>query len=162
MAGPVRLFLSWCHDDRRAKEALLSRLMPMLTVQRGLSVDWWEDSHLATGEKWRRAILARLADCDYGVLLLSPGFFASGFIVTEELPWFVGPAATKGALPVMLAPVMLDGTWELHGVDAHQIFTLDGDAFADTGEPRRTRFARELAGEIRRRVTGSQPWRRVP
>jgi hypothetical protein len=148
-----RLFLSWCHSDRRAKDALVGPLLQHLRILRGLDVQWWEDSHLQIGEQWRRKILARLKECDYGVLLLSPAFFGSPFILEEELPWFVGERAVKGALPVGLRPLPLDGTRELAGVDRHQIFTDDqGRFFTETRGAVRERFVLELATAIQERI----------
>jgi TIR domain len=156
MPRPIvrRLFLSWCHCDRRAKDALTQRLRENLPILSGVELRWWEDSHIEIGEDWRRHILARLGDCDYGVLLLSPGFFASGFIREHELPAFVGPHAVKGALPVGLKRVQLDGTRILHGVDRHQIFTHGpaGRFFTETRGADRERFALDLATAIRERI----------
>jgi hypothetical protein len=147
----ARLFLSWCHADQAAKDALVPALTRSLRNLRDVDVDWWEDSHLLIGEDWRRTILARLDECDYGVLLLSPAFFASDFVVRHELPRFVGPAAVRGALPVRLEWFPLDGTFELHGVDGHQIYPSDGRSFAQT-RGTRNRFVVELAAAVRRRI----------
>jgi hypothetical protein len=151
-----RLFLSWCHADRTAKDALIQPLVANLRILNGVEVRWWEDSHINIGEDWRRHILARLGECDYGLLLLSPGFFASEFITEDELPAFVGPGAVKGALPVGLKRVPLDGTRTLHGVDSHQIFTLGpaGRFFTETRGAARERFALDLATAIQKRMLG--------
>jgi hypothetical protein len=144
------IFLSWCHGDLAAKEALLSHLH--LGTLAGVRIAWWEDSHLLLGAGWRRQILARLAECDYGVLLLSPGFFASRFILEEELPRLLGPDADK-VLPVMLKRVPLDGSRDLHGVDTRQIFTGSGGrCFTETRGAGRERFALDLTTAIRHRV----------
>ncbi|MCM3924352.1 toll/interleukin-1 receptor domain-containing protein [Frankia sp. AiPs1] len=143
------VFLSWCHGDAKAKESLLANLH--LDGLAGVQVDWWEDSHLEIGADWRGKILGQLATCDYGLLLLSPGFFASRFILDEELPRLLGPEVDK-VLPVMLKRVPIDGSWDLHGVDSRQIFTSRGRCFTETRGPSRERFALELATEVRRRV----------
>jgi hypothetical protein len=147
-----RLFLSWAHADRAAKEALVGLLMPNLRILRDVEVSWWQDSDLNIGQDWRREILGRIEECDYGVLLLSPAFLASEFITEHELPAFVGAPAVKGALPVALKPVPLDGTRTWHGIDRHQLFTLDGKAFTQTAGAQRERFASELASAILRRI----------
>lgn len=154
MGAPAvrRLFLSWCHADQRTKDALTALLTPNLRILRGVELQWWEDSDIHIGEAWRRRILARLDQCDYGVLLLSPGFYASAFITEHELPHFVGDLAAKGALPVALKQVPLDGSRDLHGVDRHQIFTDGGRAFAQLRGSDRDRFAVNLATAIRARV----------
>ncbi|WP_250286077.1 MULTISPECIES: toll/interleukin-1 receptor domain-containing protein [unclassified Frankia] len=144
------LFLSWCHDDVAAKRALLEQLH--LDGLAGVRIAWWEDSHLLLGEDWRRQILSRLDHCDYGLLLLSPGFFSSRFILREELPRLLGPSADK-VLPVMLKRVPLDGSHDLHGVDARQVFAgAGGRCFTETRGAGRERFALDLATAIRRRV----------
>jgi hypothetical protein len=152
------MFLSWCHADRELKTDLLERLEPNLAIMGGVEFEWWEDSQLELGEAWRLALLQRIAECDYGILLLSPGFFASTFIKAEELPRFVGPAAAKGALPVLLRHVPLDGSRTLHGVEALQIFTERGKSYAELTGADRDRFAMNLASQIVRRILGGG-WR---
>jgi hypothetical protein len=154
----AKLFLSWCHRDLALKQDLLERLEPNLAILDGVKFWWWEDSHLQIGEEWRRGILSRVAQCDYGLLLLSPGFFASKFITTEELPRFVGSAAVKGALPVLLRAVPLDGSRTLHGVEHHQIFTERGKSYAELTGAERDAFATHLASEIAARILG-RAWR---
>jgi hypothetical protein len=152
MSKPVRasLFLSWCHQDVAAKQALLDQLH--LDGLSGVRIAWWEDSHLLLGDDWRRQILSRLDGCDYGLLLLSPGVLGSRFILREELPRLFGLGVDK-VLPVMLRRVPLDGSRDLHGVDACQVFTgAGGRCFTETRGPGRERFALDLATAIRRRV----------
>ena len=149
---PVSLFLSWSHQDLALKEDLVGRLAPNLKILGDVRISWWEDSHLLLGEDFGSAITDELEGCDYGVLLLSPSFFASSFVTTYELPPFVGPAADKGALPVALRPVPLDGSRELHGIEQKQIFRYRGKAFGELSGAGRDGFAVGLATQIRRRV----------
>ncbi|HKR49610.1 MAG TPA: hypothetical protein VJT72_08515 [Pseudonocardiaceae bacterium] len=88
------------------------------------------------------------------MLLLSPGFFTSTFITDHELRRFVGPGAIRGALPVGLKRVPLDGTRTLHGVDRHQIFTSEGRWFSETRGVGREQFVLDLATAIHQRVLG--------
>jgi len=151
---PVKkLFLSWSHTDRTAKNDLVGPLLDHLKILSGVDVEWWEDSQLRIGVEWRRELLARLEECDYGVLLLSPAFLASTFIVEEELPRFVGERATKGALPVALKHVPLDGSRKLAGVGDHQIFRdTEGRCYTETRGALRERFVLDLATAIRERI----------
>jgi hypothetical protein len=154
MAKPclVGLFLSWSHQDLALKEDLLWRLTPSLSILRGVRAGWWEDSHLLVGEDFRSAIVGELGRCDYGVLLLSPSYVASRFVARYELPRFVGPAADKGALPVALRPLPLDGSRELRGIEKVMIFRYRGKAFSELNAAGRDGFASELATQIRRRI----------
>lgn len=151
---PVKkLFLSWSSTDRVAKDALVVPLRDHLKILSGVDVEWWEDTHLRIGVEWRRELLGRLDGCDYGVLLVSPAFLTGTFILEEELPHFVGEDATKGALPVGLRQVPLDGSRDLAGIEDRQVFR-DSDRrwFTETRGPVRERFVRDLATAIRERI----------
>jgi hypothetical protein len=146
------LFLSWSRQDLVLKEDLVRRLTPSLSILRGVQTSWWEDSHLLLGEDFLPAIAGELGGCDYGVLLLSPSYVASRFVTTYELPRFVGPTADKGALPVALRPLPLDGSRELHGIEHKMIFSYRGKAFSELSRAGKDGFASELATQIRRRI----------
>ncbi|MCV7355897.1 toll/interleukin-1 receptor domain-containing protein [Mycolicibacterium fluoranthenivorans] len=156
----VRVFLSWCHRDVALKTDLVERLEPNLAILGGIDFSWWEDSQLEIGEAWRRGILDRLSECDYALLLLSPGFFASRFVTTEELPRIIGAKASARALPVMLRTVPLDGSRTMHGVENAQVFTDAGKSYADLAGALRDRYASNLATAIQGRVQG-RGWRRL-
>ncbi|MCK9896199.1 toll/interleukin-1 receptor domain-containing protein [Frankia sp. AgB32] len=144
------IFVSWCHRDVTYKDKLLDRLH--LGTLADVEITSWQDSDLRIGENWEGRILDQLAACDYGLLLLSPAFFASSYILTKELPRLLGPDADK-VLPVMLRRVELDGSRRLYGVDARQIYTgAGGRSFTETRGASRERFALGLASEIRRRI----------
>ena len=95
----TRIFLSWCHQDKALKEALLRDLLPALGVFTDLDVEWWEDSHLTCGEELTAGIVDRLDEADFGLLLLSTRFFGRAFIRHHELPRFAGPRADKWKPP---------------------------------------------------------------
>lgn len=166
MAAPtevttVRIFLSWCHGDRALVAPLLERLLPALAMLGDVAVRWWEDNRLTCGEELLPGIVDRLDEADYGLLLLSPRYFGRPFVREHELPRFAGPAADRGALPVLLAPLPGFGPgWNLRGVERQLVFTRDGRSFADQRrEADRIRFANDLAGAVRRRVLGGNRYR---
>ncbi|MGH3754818.1 MAG: hypothetical protein ACRDRP_19390 [Pseudonocardiaceae bacterium] len=148
----MRIFLSWCHQDRALKVALLRDLLPALSVFTDLDVEWWEDSHLTCGEELTAGIADRLDEADFGLLLLSTRFFGRPFIRQHELPRFAGPRADKGSLPVALSPLPAFGPeLDLGGVERQLVFTRDAKSFAELSGARRSRFALDLAKAIRRR-----------
>lgn len=152
---PKRIFLSWAHQDRRLKDALLDDLLPALGLLGDIRVEWWEDSHLTCGEDLTPAIVDRLDEADYGLLLLSTRYFSRTFIQRHELPRFAGTNADKGSLPVALRPLPGFGQdWNLRGIEQQVVFSQDGRSFAELPAARRTRFANDLAAAIRRRLRG--------
>ncbi|GAA1302567.1 TIR domain-containing protein [Saccharothrix xinjiangensis] len=159
-ATTVRVFLSWCHRDADAKTALLTRLLPALGLFTDLRVEWWEDSHLTCGEKFAPAILDRVAEADFGLLLVTTDYLVSPFIREHELSRFAGPGADRDALPVRLAPLPPFGSEiDLGGLSELTMFSLDGRAYTETTGPRRTRFGIELAASIRRRALNLNRYR---
>ncbi len=158
--APQRLFLSWTHRDRTLKEALLADLRPALRMFPDISIEWWEDSHLTCGEDLTPGIVDRLDEADYGLLLLSNGYFDSNFIQRYELPRFAGTGADKGALPVVLHPLPgFDASWSMGGIQRQVVFTSAGRSFAEVSGAQRTTFANELATAIWRRLLGRNGYR---
>ncbi len=156
----MRIFLSWCHQDAREKDALLRDLIPALGLVGDLAVEWWDDSHLTCGEEFASTIVERIDAADYGLLLLSTRYFSRPFIRAHELPRFVGPTADKGALPVALSPLPpLDDTRGLGGVQRQHVFIRNGRSFTEQRGPDRVRFANDLAEAIRRRATTGSGYR---
>jgi hypothetical protein len=156
----IRIFLSWCHQDKALKESLLRDLFPALGVFTDLDVEWWEDSHLTCGEELTAAIVGRLNEADFGLLLLSTRFFGRPFIQQHELPQFVGPRAGKGSLPVALSPLPAFGPErDLGGVEHQLVFTRDAKSYAELSGAQRTSFANDLAAAIRRRALSLNGYR---
>jgi hypothetical protein len=156
----MKIFLSWCHQDKALKEALLRDLLPALGVFTDLDVRWWEDSHLTCGEELTAGIVDRLDEADYGLLLLSTRYFGRPFIRRHELPRFAGPRADKKSLPVALSPLPAIGPeHDLGGVERQVVFTHDAKSFAELPGARRTSFANGLAAAIRRRVLSMNGYR---
>jgi hypothetical protein len=156
---PAGLFLSWSHQDLALKEDLVRRLTPSLSILQGLRIGWWEDSHLLVGDDFRSEIVGALGGCDYGLLLLSPSYMASSFVARYELPRFVGRAADKGALPVALRLLPMDGSRELRGIEQTMIFSYRGKAFGELNRAGRDAFASELATQVCRRIRRDRPGR---
>ena len=157
---PVRIFLSWCHQDAVLTKALLRDLLPALGLFTDLAVEWWQDSHLTCGEELLPGIVDRLDEADFGLLLLSTRYFSRPFIRTHELPRFAGPTADRKALPVALSPLPEFGAeHDLGGIERQLVFTRNDRSFAELSGADRTRFANDLAASIRRRALSLNGYR---
>jgi hypothetical protein len=151
----VRIFLSWCRRDKAHKEALLHDLRPVLRLFTDLDVEWWGDDRLMIGEEFTPAIVDRIDESDFGLLLVSHHYLVSPYIRQHELPRFAGPAADKGALPVMLGVLPPFGPeYDFGGLAGLNMFSRDGKSYAATTGSRRTAFATDLAAKIRLRALG--------
>lgn len=140
-------FVSYAHDDDRLKRDLLKRLAVRLAIAKGYRFESWDDRRLLVGEAWFDCIVAAIARCDAGLLLLSPAFFASPFIRKHELPKLL---AEKRLIPVALRPLPLDGSADLAGIEALQIFPYPfGKPYSENrSNSEKDRFADELFKQI--------------
>lgn len=147
MKQSVRFFLSYAHDDRADVERFRRVLEPFLRTSSKFQFGAWSDHQILPGEHWRTEIEQALESSRFGLLLLSPGFLASGFITKEELPALL---AKRMVVPVELQRILFDGTMDLKGLGDRQVFRdSKGRAFDGCRTPLDRRgFARELFTKI--------------
>jgi hypothetical protein len=145
-----RMLVSYSHANAELWADLRDRLRPNLACLSAVRVDLWHDRDLLAGDEFTPEIKRQIDDCDYGLLLLSPAYFASRYIGRHELPRFVGPAADRRSVPVDLDGVVLDGSRDLRGVQRRLVFRHRGRCYRRSRD--RDEFASELATQIRRRV----------
>jgi hypothetical protein len=79
---PGEIFVSYSHEDDDCLERFLVMLKPLVRDKR-LTV--WADPYIAAGDVCRREIDDALERAGLGLLLVSPDFLASDFIMHEEL-----------------------------------------------------------------------------
>ncbi len=146
---PIRVFVSYAHDDARLKDDLLKRLRQQLSYDKHERFEFWDDGGITAGSKWSAAIQSNIESCDLGLLLVSPAFLGSAFITQHELPYFVAQdvAALKPCVPVALKPFRMDERADLHGIEHRQIvYHPRNRAFQDC---ERDRARDEFAGALR-------------
>lgn len=99
-----RVFVSYCHADKAMVEELKRHFKPFKTI------DFWEDSRIMPGQKWKKEIEDALEETKVAILLISADFFASDFITNNELPPLLEAANNDGCtiLTVILRPVAFE------------------------------------------------------
>lgn len=97
--GVVTIFVSYSHVDRGSLQELMVHLLP---VENKGQVRVWTDTTIEAGEKWRDEIDKSLQRSDIAILLVSPHFMASDFIMNEEVPTILDKAHQEGALVLPL------------------------------------------------------------
>lgn len=88
--APVRdkVFVSYCHRDMNWWSLLKTILNPVI---RDGTIDIWDDIVIEPGKLWREEIEAALKRAKVAVLLISPDYLASQFIMDVELPSLLKP-----------------------------------------------------------------------
>jgi tetratricopeptide (TPR) repeat protein len=101
MATRDRVFVSYSHRDTDWFE----RLKKLVDVEiRNRRVDYFHDRQIQPGDDWYQTIVDALDRARAAVLLVSPNFLASRFIMEEELPRIL-KAAEKGELTILWVPI---------------------------------------------------------
>ena len=159
----VRCFVSYAHKDRAKKEDLLERLEERFTLSTDYRFRDWTDAEILPGEDWREEIRRAIAECDFGLMLVSHAFLGSAFIIREELPHFLPePSGEETGLliPVALKKVALDGSIDLKGLAPRQIFYNDKErAFSECQGNAKEAFADQLFRAILDRLNKALPLR---
>jgi WD40 repeat protein len=97
------VFISYSHDDQDWRRKFTQTLVPLVRNRR---LELWDDTHIPTGNDWRRDIDDAVRRAGVALLLVSGSYLASRFIMEDELPELV-------AHGVRLVPVLVeDCMWE--------------------------------------------------
>ena len=149
-----KYFVSYAHEDKKQVDQLLALLKTQLKIVKHAQFSGWDDRKIVLGEDWKNKITEAMNDSDFGILMLSPAFFSSDFIVEEELTHYLlqnngNTQILKSIVPVGIKPINLDGSRDLKGVEKVQIFLdKNGRWFYQTRGHVKDAFAEQLTNQI--------------
>ena len=94
-ASPARdeVFIAYSHVDSSALQEIRIQLT---ALRRASSIKVWDDSQIRPGTKWRPDIERALSAARVAILLASPNFLASSFVMNEEVPALLRAAEKEG------------------------------------------------------------------
>ncbi len=99
----LTVFISYSHKDEIWKDRLVTHLAAL--QQQGL-LDLWNDRRIQAGDDWYEEIQNAIAAANIAILMISPDFLASHFIITEEVPRLLERRAKEGLriIPIIIKP----------------------------------------------------------
>jgi len=105
----TKAFISYSHKDSKFLTELQAHLGYFVRDRR---IDFWDDTKITPGSKWREEIRAAIESAKVAVLLVSADFLNSEFIAKNELPPLLAAAEHEGAtiLPVIIRPCVFTST----------------------------------------------------
>jgi hypothetical protein len=156
MKKKITVFVSYARANRDLATRFLKKFKEQAAPSKQYQYAFWRDNDILVGEKWHEEIQVALAQCDVGLVLISPALLGSQYIQDHELPKFL-KSGGKAVIPVLLQPIDLD-RHDLKGLQRTQIFRLDRPRFASPkayGEcsgTQRDQFALELFRQVEARL----------
>lgn len=100
----VNVFISYSHEDAKWLEILKKHLKVLSRYSE--NVDYWEDTKLKCGDKWKEEIAKAIEKANVAILLVSTDFLVSDFIANDELPPLLKKAEDSGTRirPLIVSP----------------------------------------------------------
>lgn len=128
---PIKLFISYSHDDEPYFEVFNNGFAKVIKNARNFNWEIWDDTKIHIGEFWDDKIQNNVKDCDVAVLLVSVGFMASSYIREKEYNEFVNRYRDKGILiiPVIFSPCDFEAWGDLAKL---QFFKPKGSEFGQS------------------------------
>lgn len=96
-----QVFISYSHTDKAALERLQVFFRPLVRTGR---LKLWDDTGINAGDAWEAEINAAIARTKVALLLVSPAFLSSDFIMDRELPALL-EAAQQGHIRLLWIPL---------------------------------------------------------
>ncbi|WHZ13625.1 MAG: hypothetical protein OJF52_000458 [Nitrospira sp.] len=117
---PLKIFISYAHEDRDLKDELLAHLSGVR--RRGL-IQPWDDDLIEVGSQWHNAIVKAMKTCHIALLLISRDFLKSDFIQSIELKHLLARKDVS-IIPVIVRPC----AWEEEAIGELQVLPEQGKA----------------------------------
>ena len=97
------VFVSYSREDEKWRRRFAEMLKPLVRERR---LEVWSDDRMVTGYEWRPQLAEAIGRARAALLLVSPSFLASDFIMDQELPALMrarGPAGAGAGAAVPVA-----------------------------------------------------------
>jgi hypothetical protein len=105
------VFVSYSREDEQWRRRFAEMLRPLVRERR---LEVWSDDRAVVGYEWRPQLAEAIARSEAALLLVSPSFLASDFIMDQELPALIEHGARL--VPVLVRPCLWQAVPVLEGL----------------------------------------------
>jgi len=144
----TQVFLSYAHQDERWKHKLYTHLQVLVQAER---IELWCDRDIRPGQQWVDEIDQRLLSAKVGLLVISPDFLSSEFVMRHEVPLLLKKHEENG---LHLIPILLrQCVWEtVDWLRPMQIVPRDAKSVAEFPKSKVDRVLADIAREVLKAV----------
>ncbi len=125
MKRDVKIFVSYSHRNKSVLK-LIDLLMDHFKAANKYNIKLWIDKNLQIGGLWESEIKDEIDNCDLALLMLSPSFLSSAYIMDKEVPRIL--EKSKPFMSIAVAKLS-HKNHDFKGLDKYQYFRLDSDGF---------------------------------
>jgi hypothetical protein len=138
-----QVFVSYSHKDAAHLPSIQNALS---NLNRSHKIEYFDDTDIKGGEEWAKKINSNLENASVAILLISPGFLASEFINTKELP-VIKDRFEHGKLNII--PVLINGAIPKDELLGGLQFINGNDPLLACTEEKKKEIMRSLANQVR-------------
>lgn len=140
----TKAFISYSHADDEDFKELQVHFAPHKN-----RIEVWSDKNIKVGEKWKEQIEKALSETKVAIFLVSPNFFASDFIMSEELPTLLKASENEGVtvLSVILKPIP-QASFKLSGLDIYQAMNAPEKPLSDMNETEKGQIYANIVDQV--------------
>ncbi len=124
MKTKVMFFVSYSTRNKKSVNNFMDLFKDISGADKYFEFALWDDSKIEIGENWHDQIQEAIKQCAFGLLLISPTFLSSKYIVESELVHFQGTHAKK-SFPAIISDVDFV-RHDLKGLKERQLFRYAG------------------------------------
>lgn len=143
---PASVFISYSHQDVRFLELLMVHLRVLERQDPG-PIQIFTDQGISPGESWWEQIQSEISKAAVVILLVTPDYLASSFLMQGELPQILAHAEDDGAviLPLLVKPSTFD---IVPGLSRFQVLNPTHKTLAEMRPAERDRFLTSVAETV--------------
>jgi MinD-like ATPase involved in chromosome partitioning or flagellar assembly len=146
------VFLSYSHKDRDWADRLR---MHLAALERSATLSVWDDCNISPGGEWMAEIKEALTNASVAVLMISPDYLASEFVLAREVSYLLDRRAREGIIiiPVLVRPCPWYAFDWLREI---QMLPRDGKAITEFAEREEDTLLNEVALAVYQAIKRSE------